>query len=191
MVFQTAGKFNELKMNQCYVKWKDFPAQISLGVEYKGMVYVTRDRLGQHPFVLHNSPTVIIRHVQSMTCHVADISVHRSNTLPSAWEIRFTPYCGGQHICTVKVDNADTMCFAFEVTGVPPVGSKVMRGPSWNYSKISHGYGASTSEVAVVGGHNNLQDDKTIVACWEDGKSFKYRWGADGMYEIQIYHCLQ
>ena len=83
------------------------------------------------------------------------------------------------------------MVYYFEVTGVPPVGSKVMRGPSWNYDETIHGYGASTSEVAVVRNHNTLQDDKTITARWEDGKGFQYRWGAGGMYDIQMHHCLQ
>ena len=76
-----------------------------------------------------------------MTCHVADISVHRSSTLPSAWDVRFTPYCGGQHIiCSVKAVKADTVLYNLEVTGVPPVGSKVMKRPSWNYCETSHGY---------------------------------------------------
>ena len=56
-------------------------------------------------------------------------------TADGKWEATFTPICGGQHVITASRDpgyytfsqsNATAM---FTVTGMPPVGSRVVRGP--------------------------------------------------------------
>ena len=187
-VFQTAAKFDELKTIVLKVEWKEFPAQVSLGAKHKAVLCVKLDRKTQQSFVLCSKPSVVIRHQHSSTCNVADVIIVRSTVLPGAWDVTFTPYCGGPHTCTVVVKRASRSSNSFDVAGVPLVGSKVMRGPSWNYDENSHSYGANTTDVAFVTNHVNLKTEKQITVRWSDGKYFYYRWGSDGMFDVQIYH---
>ena len=97
-------------------------------------------------------------------------------------------YCGGLHTCEVSVNNATNLTVLFIVTGVPPVGSRVMRGPSWNYNKLNHNYGEDKSDVATICHHKCLQDEKFISVIWQDGKAFNYKWDQNGAYDIQLFH---
>ena len=187
-VFRTAAKFDELKTCLLKVEWKEFPVQISLGAKHTAVLCVKRDSKSQQSFVLCDKPSIGIYHQCSLTCKVADISIVRSAVLPGEWEVTFTPYCGGPHNCSVAVIGANKLHNTFDVAGVPPVGSRVTRGPSWNYDKNEHSYGASDTDVAVVADHAPLQTDKLITVRWSDGKGFCYRWGSDGMFDIQIHH---
>ena len=187
-VFRTAAKFDELKTSILKIEWKEFPAQVSLGAKYKAVLCVKRDSKSHQSFVLCNKPSVVIHHQYSPTCNVADVSIVRSTVLPGAWDVAFIPYCGGPHTCTAIVNRATTLLYSFNVAGVPPVGSRVMRGPSWNYDEIAHSYGANTADVALVTGHDILQTEKNITITWSDGKRFCYRWGNDGMFDVQIHH---
>ena len=187
-VFRTAAKFDELKTGFLKVEWKEFPVQVSLGAKHTVVLCIKRDSKSQQSFVLRDKPSIVIHHQCSFTCEVADISIVRSSVLPGTWDVTFTPYCGGPHTCTVFIIRANKLQNLFDVTGVPPVGSRVMRGPSWNYDKIEHSYGASDTDVAVVADHAPFQTDKLILVRWSDGKGFQYRWGSDGMFDIQIYH---
>ena len=162
--------------------------QVNLGAKHKAVLCVKRDSKSHQPFVLCEKPSLEIRHQHSSTCAVADVSISRSSDLPGAWDITFTPYCGGPHTCTVAVIKANKLCKSFDVAGVPLLGSKVMRGPDWNYSEIEHSYGASISDVAEVTGHNSLHCEKRIRVCWSDGREFVYRWGREDMFDVQIYH---
>ena len=89
--------------------------------------------------------------------------------------------------CESSKINGNLISHEFEVTGVPPVGSRVMRGPSWRYSDLTHSYGAIGDEVAVVKSHYKILD-KTISVMWSDKESFLYKWGQDDKYDIQLYH---
>ena len=189
-VFQTAAKFDELKINFVKIEWKEFPVQVSLGAKHKAVLCVKRDSKSHHSFVLCEKPSIDIRHQHSSTCDVADVSIARSTDLPGTWDITFTPYCGGPHTCIVSIisSRAKKLFNSFEVAGVPPVGSRVMRGPSWKYDEIEHRYGAKSTDVAVVADHYPLQTEKKITVRWSDGKLFCYRWGSDGKFDVQIYH---
>ena len=187
-IFQTAAKFDESKIGFLAIEWKDFPMQVNLGAKHKAVLCVKRDSKGHQPFVLCEKPSIEICHQHSSTCDIADVSISRSSDLHGAWDITFTPYCGGPHTCTVSVIRANKLRESFDVAGVPPLGSRVMRGPDWNYSEIKHSYGASVSDVAEVTGHNSLQHEKRISVRWSDGRSFDYRWGREDMFDVQIYH---
>lgn len=196
--FKHAAQCNEVSTHtkniNMTIKFKEFPAKVNIGSEHKVIVCVTRSK-DDTPCVVYNKPSIKIQYKESITCQVADISVHRSTTLPGAWEVKFIPYCGGRHniTCIVKVEKGHVFSqyHDFCVSGVPSIGSKVMRGPSWNYDEDLHGYGASASEVAVVRDHDGLASDKTIAVTWSDGKSFQYRWGEnDEYYDIQLYHKI-
>ena len=103
-----------------------------------------------------------------------------------AWDLTFTPYCGGHHTCVVVVGRADVLLKSFDVIGVPPLESKIMRGPSWNYSNTEHNYGASKTEVGIVTHH--VANEQRISVEWPDGKGFQYRWDNSGMFDVQLYH---
>ena len=184
VVFQTAAKFDERRNQRLKLEWNKFPAQVNLGVKHKGTICVTRDDT-QHSYVLYNKPLVIIHHQLSPNCHVADVRVDRSTNQSGAWDITFTPYCGGHHICVVAEDITDVLLKSFGVVGVPPLGSKIMRGPSWSYH-TEHNYGASKTEVGIVTHH--VANEQRIGVEWPDGKGFQYRWGNSGMFEVQLYH---
>lgn len=188
-VFRTAAKFDESKTVFVKVEWKEFPARVVLGAKHKAVLCVTRNsKIHQSEFVLREKPSIDIRHKHSSTCDVADVSILRSADFPGGWDVTFMPYCGGPHTCTVSVIRATPLRNTFDVAGVPRVGSRVMRGPGWNYDESVHGYGASVASVAIVADHNNLQSEKKLTVRWLDGKLFCYRWGSDGIFDIQIYH---
>lgn len=155
-----------------------------------GIICVTSDDT-QHLYVLYNKPSAIIQHVQcANNCSVADVSIDHSITLPGAWDLTFTPYCGGGHLCFVCMDGADTIVKPFEVAGVPPLKSRIMRGPSWNYDNTKHKYGENKSEVGLVTKYN--ASEQRISVQWSDGKSFDYRWDASGILwfgiQLRIHH---
>ena len=183
IVFHTAAKFEERKNKQFKLSWKNFPAQIDLGKEYVSTLSITRDDT-QHPYVLHHKPVVIIVHNNSVICPVATIAVHHSTTFPGEWDVTFTFSCGGGHQCGVHVDGTSPLLNRVQVAGTPPLESRIMRGPGWNY--IDHNYGASTSDVGLVTKHNT--SEQTVTVRWQDGKYFNYRWGASGVFDIQLYH---
>lgn len=150
-----------------------------------GTICVTRDDT-QHPYVLYNKPSVTIQHVHSANCPVADVSIDRSIALPGTWDVTFIPYCGGHHTCEVIVDQPSTgiLVKSFDVIGVPPLDSMMMRGPSWSYNRVSHNYGANETEVGIVTKHHTNEQRLSIQ--WPDGKSFRYRWGT--LFDVQLYH---
>jgi uncharacterized protein YbaR (Trm112 family) len=187
-VFRTAANFEESKISLLTIEWKEFPMQVNLGIKHKAVLYVKRNIKSHQPFVLCEKPSIIIRHQHSPTCDVADISISRSTDLPSAWDVTFILYCGGPHTCMVSVIRANKLHNPFYVAGVPPVGSRVMRGPCWNYDETEHSYGASITDVAIITSHVRLLTEKLVTVRWSDGKLFCYRWDSDGMFDIQIYH---
>ena len=174
------------KMNCSNFHGKTFLLKLTLhGKEYVSTLSITRDDT-QHPYVLHHKPVVNILHnnSESMICPVATIAVHHSTTFLGEWDVTFTLYCGGSHVCSVNVDGANELVNSIEVAGTPPLESKVMRGPDWKYE--NHNYGVSTSDVGLVIRH--YASEQKITVQWQDGKRFKYRWGASGMFDIQLYH---
>ena len=187
-VFRTAAKFEESKVSLLMIEWKEFPMQVNLGVKHKAILRVKRDGKSNQPFVLCEMPSIVIHHQHSPTCDVADISISRSTDFPSAWDVSFTPYCGGPHTCIASVIRANKLRNSFDVIGVPPVGSRVMRGPDWNYHETEHSYGTNITDVAIIDHHDDLQTEKEITVRWSDGNFFRYRWGRDGMFDIQLYH---
>jgi uncharacterized protein YbaR (Trm112 family) len=184
-VFQTAARFDELKISLLTIEWKEFPVQVKLGAKHKAILHVKRN---SKSFVLCEEPSIIIHHRNSSTCDVADIRISRSTDLPSAWDVSFAPYCGGPHTCIVSVTRANKLRNSFDVIGVPPVGSRVMRGPGWNYDETVHSYGANTTDVAIIAHHNALQTEKEVTVRWSDENLFRYKWDRDGIFDIQIYH---
>ena len=184
-VFRNAASFEESKIGLLTIEWKEFPMQVSLGAKHKAVLYVKHNN---QSFVLVKKPSIVILHQHSPRCDIADISISRSTDLPSAWDVTFTPYCGGPHTCIASVIRANKLRNSFNVAGVPPVGSKVMRGPDWNYHETEHSYGANITDVAVIDDHDCLQTEKKVTVCWSDGNRFWYRWGNDGKFDVQIYH---
>lgn len=185
VIFQTAANFDERRRQKVKLEWKNFPIQVNLGEKHVGTICVTRDDT-EYLYVLYNEPSVTIQHDTSADCHVADVSVNHSTTSPGTWDITFTPYCGGHHTCKVITDQANTMIKSFDVNSVPPLDSKMMRGPSWTYCHIQHNYGATKTEIGLVTNHD--KSEQRIGVRWPDGKGFQYRWGTSGMFDVQMYH---
>ena len=94
------------------------------------------------------------------------------------------PYCGGLHTLTVDVGDESTeqeLVLLVTVTGVPPVGSQVMRGPN--------GYGAVEGEVVRC---NESSKKITIKTSTWNRFNLQYSeevaWGRNDEYEIQLKH---
>ena len=102
------------------------------------------------------TPKVTLNHIQSNFCDVANIRIKSTDKqalfdsgmddeekweITNKWKITYTPYCGGRHRLTIKVEDVLTHVKEITVRGRPPVGSTVMCGPD------SH----STVEGTVAG----------------------------------------
>ena len=72
--------------------------------------------------------------------------------ITNKWKITYTPYCGGRHRLTIKVEDVLTHVKEITVLGRPPVGSTVMCGPD------SH----STVEGTVVSRSAYFSDSSTV-----------------------------
>ena len=191
-VFESAARLDELKtILSPKVEWKEFPAHIDLGKKIQAVISVKRYGKRDQPFVLSMKPLVSICHRDSPTCNVAEISIVRSTALPGDWDVTFVPYCSGPHTCSVTVNRTKKKAStvkSFDVAAVPPVGSRVMRGPSWNYDEATHSYGANAADVGVVADHASLVAEKRITVRWSDGKLFCYRWGLNSIFDVQLHH---
>ena len=140
------GRLKEEKLPRYKIDFEEFNAVAALGKEHTFTIHVTKGRRCR-TWTCIETPSVTLRHIQSETCDVADISVthaddtqllepesvysmdnEESQKISYTWRVTYTPYCGGCHTLMIEFDDMTTKR-EITVCGVPSIGSQVMRGP--------------------------------------------------------------
>ena len=195
--------FEEKQLSHYNVEFRDFATEARLGEERNFTIHI-KPRKCCRSWGYIETPTVDLKHVQSRTCDVADISIASADQLDfisllqpeslesmdddekwdlsNTWIVTYTPYCGGQHTLTIDIGDESTER-TVTVCGTPTVGSQVMRGPN--------GYGAVEGEVMSYKEYSKKVSIQ--VSMWN---GVRYRghvlkqasWGKNDQYEIQLKH---
>ena len=107
--------------------------------------------------------------------------------LTNIWNVAYTPYCGGLHLLTIDVGDESTVQVPVTVSGIPTVGSQVMKGPN----------GRGTIEGEVVSYKESSQKITVKASMWNGYRMRNFAggltlneaaWGKSDRYEIQIKH---
>ena len=185
------------------VEFKDFITEAKLGREHSFTIHIKPGKCCR-PWTYIETPVVDIKHVQSQTCDVADISIVSADQLDvirllqpeslesaddeekweltNTWIVTYTPYCGGSHMLTINIGDESTKR-KITVCGTPPVGSQVMRGPN----------GYCTVDAKVVS-HKEFLKKVTVKASMWQGIRYgscilkEVSWGRNNQYQIQLKH---
>ena len=98
--------------------------------------------------------------------------------------------CGGQYDITASPDRGyfNNATATFTVAGMPPIGSKVIRGPDWNFSAK---YNPVTVYQHCIPPHK--KSDKggecSLLVRFDDGKSYYVEWGDNSKYVVELAGC--
>lgn len=127
------------------VDFQGFANVVTLGKKHSFTICISkRKRCG--PWVSINTPTVHLWHVENRWANVTDLcvtSVEKPASFESmedekkwensnCWTITYTPYCGGRHKLTIKIENTSTHEKEVIVSGRPPIDSSVVAGPNYD-----------------------------------------------------------
>ena len=111
-------------------------------------------------------------------------------TSDGKWEATFTPMCGGQHVITASrapgyytfsQSNATAM---FTITGMPPVGCKVVRGPDYNYDDEDNPL--TVDEHYIPPYKDKDGKEFSLSVNFDDGESYTVQWGDNGKYDVEL-----
>ena len=194
-----AGRLNEDRVLY-KIDFQEFTDTATLGKQHSFKIHVTRGKCCR-PWMRIKTPKVSLKHIQSNFCDVANIRIKSTDKqalfdsgmddeekweITNKWKITYTPYCGGRHTLTIKVEDVLTHVKEITVLGRPPVGSTVMCGPD------SH----STVEGTVVSRSAYFSDSSTVNVQVQERFGYYHRsittktfsWGKNGRYEIQLRH---
>ncbi|XP_052701637.1 uncharacterized protein LOC128178481 isoform X6 [Crassostrea angulata] len=101
-------------------------------------------------------------------------------------------------------DNIESDLHGERDTRLPPIGTRVRRGPNWPYigqdsdacgTVVGHrtdGPDWKWFDQLQDGGEGNIgsvyrvKDDKTVHVRWPNGKKSNYRFGYDGIYDVSL-----
>ena len=116
--------------------------------------------------------------------HISVVKIKRNVS-----EITVKPVCGGPLVLSISFCGADPPLQSREhrinITGRPPTGARVTRGPDWIHRNKDGGVGClgtiRNSFYSMGGYHNALLVD------WDCGSSNHIcRWGNQGFYDVQL-----
>ena len=183
------------------VDFQGFSNVVSLGKKHSFTIHISK-RKGCGPWVSINTPTVHLWHVENRNADVADLlvtSVERPASFESmedekkwensnCWTVTFTPYCGGRHTLTIKIENTSTHDKEIFVSGRPPIDSKVVPGPNYDSSpdcKPLNGtvveYRDSLDMIKVRYRQKSEYGRRRNYTVSSD-----FLWGRNGRYKIQL-----
>lgn len=178
------------------VEFQGFTDTAELGEPHSFTIHVSRGKCCR-PWMSIGTPNITFKHVRSSTHDVADIHIKRTDKesqklallnfdsmddekkweITNNWMITYTPYCGGQHKLTIKIDRVNIFVKDVFVQGVPLNGSAVEQGPD-GYFSIN---GTVTSS-------NDCSDQIYVqTVSGYGGYSFnteEFSWGRNGRYDI-------
>ena len=108
-------------------------------------------------------------------------------------EATFTPMCGGKHVSTASPATGSFRSLrpygtaTFTVTGMPPIGSRVVRGPDY--------YDGDEDNPLIVKRHYvppcKAEDGRefSLFVSFDDGKSYNVEWGDRDKYAVELAGC--
>ena len=112
-----------------------------------------------------------------------------------SWTVEHVLVCGGENTFTVKAIQQKGLSlqttYTVNVTGTPPVGARVVRGPDWLYSEFE-----SIEIIGIVQNHHvpaqfmkytktQLCFYFTLQVQW-GSNSLPFRWGEEEFYDVQL-----
>ena len=166
----------------------DIPHEVELGKPVT-MTIVERDAHNLEVWSLNPSQSVTVAYGKSKKC----ITLNPRLTADGKWEATFTPMCGGQHVITAgrppgyytfSRSNATAM---FAVTGMPPVGSKVVRGP--DYYDDDEDNPVTVEEHCIPPYKDEDGYESSLFVRFDDGKGYYVQWGDNGKYIVELAGC--
>jgi hypothetical protein len=196
--------FEENQLSRYKVEFRNYDTKAVLGEEHNFTIHIKPGKCCR-PWAYIETPTIDLKHVQSETCNVADVSIASADQLDfisllqpesfesmddeekweltNIWTVTYTPYCGGPHTLTINVGDESSTRMIF-VYGTPAAGSQVMRGPN--------GYSAVEGEMV---GYKEYSKKITVKASRWNGYTMhcgpvlqEAAWGMNDRYEIQLKH---
>ena len=126
-------------------------------------------------------------------------------TSDGKWEATFTPMCGGQHVITAanpapgyfrSLRPYGTGSFrslrpygtaTFTVTGMPPIGSRVVRGPDYYDNDEDHPLIVKKHYVQPRKGKDGREF--SLFVSFDNGESYGVEWGDHGRYAVELAGC--
>ena len=200
-----AGNFNENQLSQYNVEYREFGEEAHLGVEQSFSIHITKGKCCRS-WTHIDTPSVTLKHVESATCDVADVSITCDDSIGSVgllefdsfnsmnneekwdvtnvWIVTYTPYCGGRHTLTVTVGD-ETSERDIIVIGTPPVGSNVMRGPS-HYGVVDGKVLSFNQHLKQVSVEVDARNARGVYYGYKIARQFS--WGRNDEYDIQLKH---
>ena len=193
-----AGTIREDQLPRYKINFQQFSNNATLGKRQSFSINVSRGKGCR--LLTHIKPSVSLRHIQSQTCDVADVHVENTQRTVSGggvcwqetegytWRVTYTPYCGGQHKLTIKVNGMVTER-EIHVSGRPSIDSLVMRGPNGGYGDVegsvrSYSSSSDICKITVSVPHARMR----YAADDAPTNSETFSWGRRGRYEIQLKH---
>lgn len=155
----------------------NIPPEVELGKPVTFCI-TQRDPHGLPVWSTHNS----------MQISVAYGKRKRTKALPAQlseegnWEATFTPVCGGKHIATVW--SFSTSSSTFTVTGMPPIGSKVVRGP--DYPSDDEDEPQTVRKHYIPPRREDDGSEWSLIVNFDSG-DYLVRWGDNGgEYQVEL-----
>ena len=108
-------------------------------------------------------------------------------------EATFTPTCGGQHVITANPATGSFRSLrpygtaTFTVTGMPPVGSRVVRGPDYYDNDEDNPLIVKKHYVPPRKGKNGKE--LSLFVSFDNGKSYGVEWGDHDRYVVELAGC--
>ena len=200
-----AGNFNENQLSQYNVEYREFDDEALLGMEQSFSIHITKGKCCRS-WTHIDTPSVTLKHVNSATCDVANVSITCDDSIGSVgvlefdsfnsmdneekwdvtnvWIVTYTPSCGGRHTLTVTVGD-ETSEREIIVIGTPPVGSNVMRGPS-HYGVVDGKVLSFNQHLKQVSVEVNTRNARGVYYGYKIARQFS--WGRNDEYDIQLKH---
>ena len=109
-----------------------------------------------------------------------------------SWTVEHVLVCGGENIFTVEAIQLNIQtAYTVDVTGMPPVGARVVRGPDWQYPELE-----PVQDFGIIQEHHVpaefLMYQRTqksyytsLLIQW-GSQSLSFRWEDEGFYDVQL-----
>ena len=112
-------------------------------------------------------------------------------TSDGKWEATFTSTCGGKHVITAASPAPGYFrslrpcaTATFTVTGMPPIGSRVVRGPDYYDDDEDNPLTVKRHYVPPRKGKNDKEF--SLYVNFDDGESYSVEWGDRGKYAVEL-----
>ena len=120
------------------------------------------------------------------------ITLDSHPTSDGKWEATFTPTCGGHHDITAATPasglytSRSKATATFTVTGMPPVGCKVVRGPDYDNADDNP---LTVEEHYIPPYKGEDGEEFSLFVRFDDGKSYNVEWGDHDKYFVELAVC--